>query len=271
MKNKTDDTIIDFGEQWKHYTDNKGFYGSLELLKDILHPLLSIDEIKNSGVIEIGSGTGRIVQMLLDAGVMRVVAVEPSEAFDVLKRNTFMVSDKLELLHIKGEDLSYQDTFDFAFSIGVIHHIVDPVPVIKAVYNSLRPGGRFFVWVYGQEGNEFYLSLILPLRLLTPHLPHCILVGLVWFLDFFLVAYMKLCNFFPLPLKDYLLKVLKNFSPEKRRLVIYDQLNPSHAKYYRLEELEQLLSRGGFEDIKIYNRHGYSYSAVGSKPLKVGK
>jgi hypothetical protein len=34
-------TIKDFGDQWTTYTDNSGYYGSLELLYDILQPFVS--------------------------------------------------------------------------------------------------------------------------------------------------------------------------------------------------------------------------------------
>ena len=37
-------TIQDFGEQWVHYGDNDGFYGSTELFADIIGPLLSHED-----------------------------------------------------------------------------------------------------------------------------------------------------------------------------------------------------------------------------------
>ena len=33
-------TFTDFGDQWVRYTDNSGFYGSLELFRDVFGPLL---------------------------------------------------------------------------------------------------------------------------------------------------------------------------------------------------------------------------------------
>jgi hypothetical protein len=54
--------------------------------------------------------------------------------------------------------------------------------------------------------------------------------------------------------------------PDKRRLVIYDQLNPAYAKYYTQTEAEQLLARAGFSDVRTYHRHGYSWTVIGTKP-----
>ena len=61
-------TIEDFGDQWTEFTTNDGYYGSVELFADIVGPLLPLDSLKGKRVAEIGSGTGRIVHMLLAAG-----------------------------------------------------------------------------------------------------------------------------------------------------------------------------------------------------------
>ena len=60
--------------------------------------------------------------------------------------------------------------------------------------------------------------------------------------------------------------VYRRLPPDKRRLVIYDQLNPAYAKYYTRAEAEALLSQGGFADVKLYHRHGYSWTVSGVKP-----
>ena len=88
VEDLTSKTISDFGEQWVNYQENPGYYGSVSLLDDLFQPLLSLDEVRDKRVADIGSGTGRIVNMLLDAGAAKVVAVEPSAAFPVLQENT---------------------------------------------------------------------------------------------------------------------------------------------------------------------------------------
>ena len=52
---------------------------------------------------------------------------------------------------------------------------------------------------------------------------------------------------------------------DKRRLVIYDQLNPAWAKYYTKEEAESLMHRNGFEKVTLYHRRIYSWTVVGEK------
>ncbi|MBM4340273.1 MAG: class I SAM-dependent methyltransferase [Deltaproteobacteria bacterium] len=260
-----DRTIKDFGKQWLRYSDNEGYYGSFELFSDMLFPFLKLEDLKNCKVAEIGSGAGRIVNMLLESGVQHVVAVEPSDAFAVLTRN-IRNSEKVTCLKTTGDQLSPYEDLDYVFSIGVLHHIPDPKPVVEAALKALRPGGHFFVWLYGKEGNESYLALIKPLRVLTKKLPHPALASLVWLIHHPLNLYIRLCHRFPLPLKRYLLSVFGKMPPEKRRLIIYDQLNPDYAKYYTRQEAIKLLEDGGFVNVRAQHRHGYSWTVIGTKP-----
>jgi len=261
-----DQTIKDFGEQWLRYCDNEGFYGSLELFSDILSPFLTPDEINNCRVAEIGSGTGRIVNMLLKTGAEHIVAVEPSVAFEVLCRN-IAEPERVTCLKITGDQLPPYGDLDYIFSIGVLHHVEDPDPVVKAVYKALRPGGRFLVWLYGKERNRLYLALLQPLRGLSKHLPHSLLAALVEIIYLPSVVYLGLCRRFPLPMQGYLLSVFEKMSPRKRRLIIYDQLNPTYAKYYTRLEAEKLLMANKFGNVLVHHRHGYSWTVIGTKPL----
>lgn len=192
-------TIKDFGEQWLHYRDINGFFGSMELFSDIIYPFLKPDDIKDRTVAEIGSGNGRIVNMLLRAGARHVIAADPSEAFEVLCRNIEQ-PEKVTCLKITGEQLPPYDDLDYVLSIGVLHHIPDPKPVVEAAYRALRPGGHFLVWIYGKESNGLYLALIKPLRFLAKRMLHLVLVILVEMMYWPSAIYTKLCRRFALPL-----------------------------------------------------------------------
>jgi hypothetical protein len=63
-----------------------------------------------------------------------------------------------------------------------------------------------------------------------------------------------------------MLWVFERFSLGKRRLAIYDQLNPSYAKYYSQKEAKGLLEEKGFKNVLVHHRHGYSWTVIGSKP-----
>lgn len=258
-------TITDFGDQWTRYTDNSGYYGSLGLFTDICAPLLGVDDVQGRVVADIGSGTGRIVNMLLDAGAARVTALEPSESFAVVAANTENRAARVEVIRGDGTAIPQDRNFDLVVSIGVLHHIEDPAPVIDAARRALKPGGAMFVWLYGHEGNEAYLAVAEPLRALTKRMPHRMLAALCHLLDFAAVGYTAASRILPLPMRDYMQNVYGRLAPDKRRLVIYDQLNPAYAKYYRESEARALLEDNGFSNVRTHHRHGYSWSVVGTK------
>ena len=259
-------TIRDFGDQWAADPGNQGFYGSLELLSDALGPLLRPEDFAGARVADIGSGVGRIVRMLLAAGAGHVTAVEPSRGVEALRRNVAEFGDRVRVVHGPGDALPADLALDFVTAIGVIQFIPDPAAVLRAARAALRPGGRLVVWVYSAEGNRVYHALLGVLRRVTPHLPHAALDALSSVLTVLLDIYTFLCRFLPLPLRDYLLNVLSKCSFEKRKYTIYDQLNPSYVRYYTRAELVDLLERCGFEDVRVYDRRGYSWTAVAAKP-----
>jgi SAM-dependent methyltransferase len=270
MTNRTAETIKDFGAQWTRFTDNSGYYGSVELLKDIISPLVDTEELRNTNVADIGSGTGRIVNMLLDAGVRSVVAVEPSEAFDVLKKNTVQRAERITYLRVRGDQLPKGQDLDFIVSLGVIHHIPDPAPTMQAIFQALKPGGEVVLWLYGREGNENYLAVALPLRAIARLLPDRLLLWFSSVLDYALDPYIWLARRFQIPMQSYFLEHYAKLSRSKRRLTVFDQLNPAYAKYYTRKEAEALVSRAGFEDIRLFHRHGYSWTVRARKPILPG-
>ncbi|MGO9138868.1 MAG: class I SAM-dependent methyltransferase [Syntrophales bacterium] len=260
-------TIADFGKQWSKYKDNSGYYGSTEMFADIVEPLISVKTFNGLTVLDVGSGTGRIINMLLSVGVSSVTGVEPSKAFDGLKK-TFCRDSRVELLNTSGHYIPATDKYDIALSIGVLHHIPNPKPVVDAMMRSLRPGGRVLVWLYGLEGNESYVSIFSKIRKVTTRIPHLLLVWTVWIAYTMFRAYHFLARYFSVPMRNYILNVIGKMAPDKQRLVIYDQLNPCYAKYYTEAEAKRLLTDSGFINVQLFHRHGYSWTVVGQKPIE---
>lgn len=259
-------TIADFGEQWTSYPGTDGFFGSAELFNDFLNPLASDRDFAGCRVAEIGAGNGRFVNVVAAAGAAHIIAVEPSKAMRVLRENTARFGDRITYLEATGEKLPASGDLDYVYSIGVLHHIPDPDPVVAAAFRALRSDGTFVVWLYGREGNGLYLLFSRSLRTFTRRLPHRGLELVVAALYPVLRLYMALCRFIPLPLAAYMRRVLLPLTPAARRLVIYDQLNPAYAKHYTQDEARELLARAGFGQIRLHHRHGISWTVAGTKP-----
>jgi SAM-dependent methyltransferase len=261
-----DRTIRDFGEQWTRYGDLSGYLGSAQLLSDTLSPLFALDDVAGRRVADIGSGAGRVVRVLARAGAAHVVAVEPSDAFAVLQANTREESGRITYLRCRGDELPATGDCDTVFALGVLHHIPDPAPVVRAALGALKPGGRFIAWLYAREGTRLYRAVTAPLRAVTRRLPHPLLAALVRVLDVPLALYVRACEAAPLPLSEYVRRVLVPLGPERRRLTIYDQLNPAYTRHYSREEAVALLQAGGFENVRAHHQHGYSWLVVGTRP-----
>ena len=261
-------TIQDFDAQWTRYDDNDGWYASLGLFSDIISPLMSTSDLKGKSVVDIGSGTGRIVGMLLESGASHVHAIEPANgAFEKLKKNVAAMKRGGDVtpLNKRGDQWAIDESVDYVISIGVIEFISEPDETVKRCYDALTSGGEIFLWLCSYEGNELYLKFVQPLRKLTTLLPHLFLVSIVRILYWTLCLYRLVGKLIPLPLMRYLNVVWWPMTAKKRRLVIYDQLNPTYLKYYKKHEALALLEMAGFQDIEIHHRHGYSWSVKGKK------
>ena len=259
-------TIANFGEQWTSYSDTSGFFGSADLFNDFFNPLLSATDVAGCRIAEIGAGTGRFVNVFAKAGASRIVALEPSDAFRVLRETTSAFRDRIDYLNVAGDLLPASGDLDYVFAIGVLHHIPDPKPVLSAAYKALKPGGSMAAWLYGREGNGLYLALARPLWWLRRRLSQQGLDLFVRLLYPFFWIYMTVSRVLPLPLSAYMCRVMLPLTPDKRRLVIYDQVNPAFAKYYTRDEARVLLASAGFTDIRMHHRHGMSWTVVGRRP-----
>ena len=259
--------IDDFGDQWTSLTENTGYYASVEMLRDILDPLVDTDDLRGKSVCEVGGGTGRIVNILLECGAGHVTVLEPSDAIDVLQHNLHDTRDRVTALRQRGDELEAPNAFDFVFSIGVIHHIPDPAPTLANMYDAVKPGGTAFIWIYGREGNKTYLFFAEKARTVTKVLPDPVLRGISHLLTVALMAYIGLCRVLPLPMRTYMRNVIGKYKYENLFLTVFDQLNPEHAKYYTKDEAEELFRNAGFADVQIFHRDGYSWSVSGTNQL----
>ena len=62
------------------------YWGSIENFKEIIYPF-NLEEIKNKTIMEVGSGSGRILKNLLLHSPKKIISIEPSEAINIAKNN----------------------------------------------------------------------------------------------------------------------------------------------------------------------------------------
>ena len=257
-------TIRDFGRQHEIYSESAGYYVSTDILRDVLGPLMKIKDFKGLDVLDLGSGTGRWLRIFHELGANSITAVEPSAAIEVSKSNTVGVKNII-FQNVTGENMT-GGPYDIVYSYGVIHHIPEPGPVIKRAYDVLKPGGRIVIWLYGRENNGLYLAFVRLLRIITIRLPDRALDALCRILVPLVRAYSQLCKLLPLPLRDYMSQFVDKIDSYTLTHVIYDQLDPHFAKYYRRQEAVDLMENAGFRNLHLFHRQNYSWTVMATKP-----
>ena len=73
----------------------------------------------------------------------------------------------MENAHIVQADIYHlplKPVFDYAFSVGVLHHLPRPREGFLSLASKVKTGGHISAWVYGAENNGWITRLVNPLR-----------------------------------------------------------------------------------------------------------
>jgi ubiquinone/menaquinone biosynthesis C-methylase UbiE len=106
-------------------------------------------EIAGKKVLEIGYGLGTMQQAFYDNGG-DVHGIDLSTAhYQAAQARMQLFDFKTNAVCDNAERLPFpDDTFDFVFSHGVIHHTPKTEEVVDEIYRVLKPGGKVLVMVY---------------------------------------------------------------------------------------------------------------------------
>ena len=153
-------TAASFGWEWQHFTQEDKRYA--EQMLAWLEPVTE-NFFHDKVVLEGGCGKGRHTLLAARWGARDVVSVDLSDAVE----SAFAATRGSPNMHIVQADLGnlpLSRVFDYAFTIGVLHHMPDPLVGFKSLASKIKPGGHFSVWVYGAENNAWITSVVSPLR-----------------------------------------------------------------------------------------------------------
>lgn len=216
--------------------------------------------------LDAGCGAGRNSFWAMKQGAVGGVALDvDARALEAARRNLRdhpEVEVRLESIY----HIADVERFDVAFSIGVIHHLEHPEVALRAMSAATRPGGEVVIWVYGYENMAWYVHLLNPgRRWLFSRLPvawvrwiaYLPAAGLWLFLraGWGRLAYFQQIRFFPFRHLHH---------------IVFDQMLPRIAHYYRQDEVESLMRRAGLDAVRLRWVNEISWSAVGVKPDRGG-
>lgn len=142
-------TVQGFGDEWSRFTQE---HLDAEVREQIFSDYFSLFDwaALPTGAVgaDIGCGSGRWAQVVAPR-VGHLVLVDASpEALAVAKANLGGVPNA-SFLNASVGALPIDDaSLDFAYSLGVLHHVPDTMAAIAAVSTKLKTGAPFLVYLY---------------------------------------------------------------------------------------------------------------------------
>ena len=259
-------TAENFGAQWLVFDQVQEHHEKQFL--DWIAPVTR-DFVRDKVVLEGGCGKGRHTRLVGLWGARDVIGIDLSMAVEAAYRNT----KDLPNVHIIQADiyrLPLKRRFDYAFSVGVLHHLPDPRGGFDSLVKHVKPGGSVSAWIYGRENNGWIVHIINPLREhFTSKLPPRLLYFISYIPAVILYVVLKLV-YAPLAqtgLKRYLfyadyLSYISQFPFVEIHHIVHDHLTAPVAFYIRREEFARWFDVNEIERAEIHWHNSNSWRGL---------
>ena len=120
--------------------------------------LVDFDSLRRKDVLEIGVGCGTHAH-LLASHARSFTGIDLTQyASDCTRRRMKVFELPATILRMDAESLQFPDnSFDFVWSWGVIHHSANTRQILSEIRRVLRPGGRAVTMVYHRNFWNYYV------------------------------------------------------------------------------------------------------------------
>jgi SAM-dependent methyltransferase len=207
----------------------------------------SDSEYPGRRLLDAGVGAGRFADRASAKGA-EVFGIDLTMAVDAAFRNI----GRRPNVHLFQADifaLPFRDsTFDLAYSIGVLHHTPDPEQAFARVAATVKPFGRFAVYMYARYGSSHKASDAI--RTVTTRLP----LKLMWALSSVAIP---LYHLYRVPGVGKVLRLAAPISMEPearwRWLDTFDWYTPKYQFKYLYPEIFRWFRDNGFHDVEIFD------------------
>jgi SAM-dependent methyltransferase len=218
-------------------------------------------------VLDVGCGMGRFADVATRWGAY-VVGIDLSLAAEVAARNlagreaTIFQADVFELPFAPS-------SFDYIYSIGVLHHTPDCEKAFKSLPVLLKPGGRIAIWLYSAYNNWYKMSDIYRkvTRRMSPPLLHKLCWGVVP-----LYGVHQVLRKIPLIGKpasgalSYMIPMAHHPDRDWRILDTFDWYSPWYQSKHTYEEVFRWFEACGLEGLRVVEQ---PIAVQGRKPASV--
>ena len=258
-KNLDKETVKSFGEEWIKFSSFDE--AEIERMGNEYFDVLEDSLVnKNSYVLDVGCGTGRW-SYYLSSRVKFIEAIDPSDAVFSAARLT-SVKPNIRVTKAGVDNIPFADnSFDFIFSLGVLHHIPDTTGAIKKIYEKIKPNGYFLVYLYYNLDNrgtvyKAIFKLSNGVRKIISGMPKAVkqllaeIISFTIYLPFVFLA--RLCKTV-FPGKDWYKKIPLSYYHNKSLTIIrndaLDRFGTPLEKRFSRMEIERMLKDAGFSNI----------------------
>ncbi len=262
-----------FGWEWNRFSELAARYR-----RQFLDWIRPVDPafFRGKSVLEGGCGKGRHTALAAQFGARAVIGLDLSDAVEPAWQNTRQYPNA----HIVQGDIlrpPVKRAFDYAFSVGVLHHLPDPEEGFRALVSRICPGGHISAWVYGREGNGWIVHLVNPLReKVTSRLPFRVLDALAAVVTVPVWGATKLVygptgghlGRHVLPYGPYL-AYIADFPYGEQRHIVFDHLVAPVAFYIRRDEFAGWFDRAGLEEVIIEQHNANSWRGFARVPAEI--
>lgn len=147
--NQDTHTVAGFGDEWSTFDY---VTHSSEELKDIFGQYFSVFDWSSlppdSRGFDLGCGSGRWARFVAPR-VGELHCVDASDVALGVARRQLAEQANCHFHHASVDSLPFaDDSMDFGYSLGVLHHVPDTAAGIRACVAKLKPGAPFLVYLY---------------------------------------------------------------------------------------------------------------------------
>jgi len=223
------------------------------------------EDLAGKLVLDVGCGMGRFAEVATRWGA-HVVGIDLSLASEVAAKNladrtaTIFQADVFKLPFAP-------ESFDYIYSIGVLHHTPDCEHAFKALPGLLKPGGKIAVWLYSAYNPWYRMSDVYRkvTRRMKPEMLHkfCRLVVPLYGVH----KGLKKIPLFGKPASSALAWVVPmshNENATWRVLDTFDWYSPWYQSKHTYEEVFRWFEDCGLQNLKVIEQ---PIAVQGTRPL----
>ena len=273
MQNQDKNTVEGFGDEWSRFDQSDLPEDEQRLLFDEYFSVFPWKYISKDSVgFDLGCGTGRWAKSIAPK-VKKLICIDPSNAIEIAKKNLSNF-DNCEFESATVDDISIDNnSMDFGYSLGVLHHVPDTEMGIKQCAEKLKKGAPLLLYLYYRFDNRpfwfrFIWSITDLLRKVISKMPYGLryifsqIIAVVVYFPLARTAFylgklnLNVSNF---PLSSY-----KNLSFYTMRTDALDRFGTRLEQRFTRNEIKNMMENAGLGNIKFSNSKPF-WVAVGYK------